>query len=149
MASLREQLLARVQGALQAAAPLGGDGGVLATSVFRMREASITRDLTPAIVVQPVQADFSRYSAGVDKVQLEFAIEIFVRGDPWVSLADPIDVAAHAALMSDQPLASMIADLRRIGEGFEAQEADRTAGTLTVNYRAVFLTQAGAIDRAG
>jgi hypothetical protein len=78
-----------------------------------------------------------------------FALEIFVRGDPWDSLADPVDVAAHAALMGDAQLPTIVSDLRRIGEAFEAQEADRTAGTLTVRYRATFLTQAGADQPGG
>lgn len=146
MASLREQLLTRVQAALVAAAPLGG---VQASAIFRSREVSLTRATSPAIVVMPVNADFTRLATAVDRVQCEFALEIFVRGDPWDSLADPIDVAAHATLMADAPLAALISDLRRTGETFEAQEADRTAGTLTARYRATFLTQAGAIDRAG
>jgi hypothetical protein len=37
----------------------------------------------------------------------------------------------------------------RVGEEFEAQEADRTAGTLTVRYRGTFLTSRRAIDKAG
>lgn len=156
MASLREQVLARTQAAMQAAAPLGsGDplSTVQAASVFRARETGITRSVSPAIVVMPGATDTERRATNADRHAFEFAVEIFVRGDPWSSLADPIDVAAHAAIYADflssgaGALGSIVSDLRRIGEEFESQEADRTAGTLTVRYRAVFLTQAGAIDK--
>jgi hypothetical protein len=143
--SLREQLLARVQ------AVLAADAAVLAAGVqlvSRSREVSITRAKTPAIVVMPDNGETTRLAVQADKHMLVFALEIFVRGDPWDSLADPIDVAAHAALMGDAQLPTIVSDVRRIGEAFESQEADRTAGTLTVRYRATFLTQAGRIDLA-
>jgi hypothetical protein len=143
--SLREQLLARVQ------AVLAADAAVLAAGVqlvSRSREVSITRAKSPAIVVMPDNGETTRLAMPVDKNQLVFAIEIFVRGDPWDSLADPVDVAAHAALMADAQLPTIVSDVRRIGEAFESQEADRTAGTLTVRYRATYLTQAGRIDLA-
>ncbi len=50
--------------------------------------------------------------------------------------------------MGDAQLAALIGDLRRVSETFEAQEADRTAGTLTVRYRTVFLTRANDISAA-
>lgn len=144
MASLREQLLARVAALLSADPTVAG----LVQLVSRSREVSITRSKSPAIVVMPDTGEATRLATQVDKNHLTFAIEIFVRGDPWDSLADPVDVAAHQALMADAQLATIASDIRRIGEAFEAQEADRTAGTLTVRYRATFLTQAGRIDQA-
>jgi hypothetical protein len=139
--SLREQFLQRALVVLAGA-------GTGANSVTRSREVSITRALTPAIVLLPQNNELGRMAAQVDKNLFEFAVEIFVRGDTWDSLADPVDVIAHAALMGDAQLASMIGDLRRVGETFEAQEADRTAGTLTVRYRTVFLTRASDITAA-
>jgi hypothetical protein len=141
MSSLRERILARVAAALAA-------GNTGAVTVERSRENSITRAKSPAIVVMPVNGEAVRLASGADRQHLEFAVEIFVRGDPWDSLADPVDVAAHAIVMADPQLATLAHDIRRIGETFEAQEADRTAGTLTVRYRATFLTRAGAIDQA-
>jgi hypothetical protein len=138
--SLRELFLQRALVVLQGASTGAG--------VSRSREVSITRAITPAIVIMPQNNELGRVATQVDKNLFEFAIEIFVRGDTWDSLADPIDVIAHAALMGDQTLASMIGDLRRISETFEAQEADRTAGTLTVRYRTVFRTRANDISVA-
>lgn len=140
MPSLREQLLVRVEAALQA-------GNTGAVSVSRSREKTITKDQAPAIVVMPSGNELQRMATGADRNAFEFAIEIFVRGDPWDQLADPVDVLAHAALMGDAQLWTILQDLRRVAEDFEAQEADRTAGTLTVRYRATFLTNGRAIDK--
>jgi hypothetical protein len=139
--SLREQFLQRALTVLQGA-------GTGAVSITRSREVSITRAQTPAIVLMPQSTELTRLATGADKQLFEFTVEYFVRGDTWDSKIDAVDVAGHAALMGDQQLASIVGDLRRIGEAFEAQEADRTAGTLTVRYRTVFLTRAGDISSA-
>jgi hypothetical protein len=140
MASLREQILDRIKVALAAAAPGGA-------TVFRSREVSITRAQAPAIVLMPKDNNLTRLSTGLDKNQFDLELEIFTRGDPWDQLADPIDLAAHTVLMGDAPLAALCSDVRRVAETFEAQEADRTSGTLSVRYRVTYLTQAGDISR--
>jgi hypothetical protein len=142
MASLREQVLARVAAALSAAAP-GGAG------VSRSREVSITRAQTPAIVVMARSNALNRMASRVDQNQFDLALEIFVRGDPWDSLADPVDLAAHAVLMTDAPLQLLVSDVRRTSEVFDSQEADQTAGVLTVHYRVTFLTLAADISKPG
>lgn len=141
MSSLREQALSRIAAALLAAAP----GGAV---VFRDRETSITRSQSPAIVVMPKSNGLTRTASAVDKNQFELNLEIFVRGDPWSSLADPIDLAAHAVLMTDASLWTLVSDVRRISENFDSLEADRTSGTLTVCYRLTFQTNALDITRA-
>lgn len=139
--SLREQALVRIAAALTAASPG-------AAQVFRSREVSITRNVSPAIVIVPKTNPIDRMAAAVDKHHFEVALEIFTRGDPWDSIADPVDVAAHAVMMTDSQLWSLVSDVRRVGEEFEGQEADRTAGTLTVRYRLTFLANAADISRA-
>lgn len=93
--------------------------------------------------------NLGRVATNVDQNQFDMAIEIFTRGDPWDSLADPVDQAAHALLMADVQLNALASDIRRISEVFESQEADRTAGVLTVHYRVTFLTAAGDIGKPG
>lgn len=141
MSSLREQIVARVVQVLQAAAT--------GANVYRSRETGITRASAPATVVMPSGTEISKYASEVSKHVFEFSLEHFVRGDPWDQLADPIDIASHAAVMGDATLATLLADLQRVSEEFDAQEADRTAGTLTVRYRGIFLTSRRAIDKAG
>lgn len=145
--SLREQLLQRVLSVLQGAA-------TGAASISRSREISITRTQSPAIVIMPAATDTRDMDDKADRHAHEFAVEIFVRGDPWDSLADPVDVLAHAALAADAlstnagALGTFLARLDRVGEAFDGQEADRTAGTLTVRYRATYLASKRAIDRS-
>ena len=141
MASIREQILSTIKTVLTNAAP--GNA-----SVFRSRETSITRAVSPALVIMPGDNSLSRMATGMDKNQLDVDIEIFTRGDPWDALADPIDTAAHATLMSSPALLALVADIRRISEAFEGQEANRTAGTLTVRYRLTYLTRATDITLA-
>ena len=140
--SLREQLLAQLKVLLTGATPAGA-------SVFRDREVSITRAVEPAIVIMPNSNTMGRMATQVDRNALAVSLEIFVRGDPWTSLADPIDVAMHAAIMNDATLRTIVSDVRREGEEFEGIEADKTAGTLTVTYRFTYLTNASDITRAG
>lgn len=139
MPSLREQILAAAHATLSGASPGGA-------SVFRSRETSITRANTPAIVISAAGGESTRQSDTMDKNNFTFKAEIFVRGDPWDQLADAVDVPMHAALMSSIAIASLCI-LRRIAEDFESVEADKTAGTLTVSYRATFTTSALALDK--
>lgn len=141
MPSLREQILARCATVLAGATPAGAN-------VFRAREVSIIRAVTPAICVLYAGDQGVERNGGVDVHHITIQVAIFVRGDPWDSLADAVDVPAHAALMADPGLQALGCQLLREGDEPEAQEADRTAGTLTVSYRATFRTRAADISAA-
>lgn len=141
-ASRREQILARVATLVTGTTPAGAN-------VFRARETAITRAVSPALVVlygggRSVQ----RIAVGVDQHSITVQLAIFVRGDPWDSLADAIDAVTHPLLMRDPMLTGWGVQLFREADEVEAQEADRTAGTLTVPYRAVYLTRADDITAA-
>lgn len=142
MSSLREQILARFQQLLQNATPAGAN-------VFRAREISITRAMAPTItVLYGGAADTQRMGQGVDRHTSLISCAIFVRGDPWDSLADAIDEPMHKLLMNDATLRNMGVELRRLQDQVEAEEADRTAGTLTVPYHAIYLAKATDISAA-
>jgi hypothetical protein len=138
--SLREQVIARMVVALTGTTPAGNN-------VQRAREVSIARAQTPAVVIMPSSTDLNRVASGADKNVFEVRIEIFVRGEPWDSQVDPIDVAAHAIVMTDAGLAALVSDIRRVSEAFESQEADATAGTLTVTYRMTWMGRAADLTR--
>ena len=142
MASLREQILVRFQAVLSGATPAG-------SNVLRAREISITRAMAPAItVLYGGSADVQRMGFGVDRHTITVQVVIFVRGDPWDQLADAIDEPAHRALMADPVLRAMGVELRRQPDQPEAEEADRTAGTLTVPYHVIYVAKAGDIAAA-
>lgn len=135
-ASLREQLLARVATVLMGATPAGA-------SVFRAREVSIARDVCPAITILYRGTPMTeRRGQAADQHHVDFDIAIFVRGDPWDTAADAIDVPTHQLLMADPQLRALGMELVRRGDDVEAEEADRTAGCLIAHYRATFFTSA-------
>lgn len=141
MASIREQILLRMVAALTDRTPAG-------PNVFRSREASLTRELVPAIVVQPESEQDQRMGSGTDRHELVVMVAVFVRGDPWEPLADAVAEPAHRMLMGDPELQALAADLRKVSTDYESEEADRTAAVLTARYRVTYLSRAGDIAAA-
>lgn len=135
MSSVREQILARIAAALLGATPAGA-------SVFRAREVSITRDVTPAITVLFGGESDKRMSQDADQHLMRVTVAIFVRGDPWDKLADAVATPMHGVIMNDSALRALVLDVRKTSSEPEAQEADRTAGTLIVTYEINYLTRA-------
>lgn len=134
MTTLREQITAQTVAALMNATPAGAN-------VFRSREVSITREMTPAIVVMPESLQTSRMGQGTDRHELVLVLEVFARGDPWDSIADATAEVAHRVMMKDPTIRVYALDVRRVSADYEAQEADRTAGTLSARYAITFLTR--------
>lgn len=140
MSSVREQILARMQAVL-----MGNTGAV--NNVFRSRETSITRDICPAVVLMPeAESDENFGGMNTDSHELVVAVEIFARGDPWDSLADPVATDAHRLLMNDAALKALITRMRKIASAWEGTEADLTAGVLTMRYRVQYQTKASDIS---
>lgn len=138
MASLRELITARATVCLVGVTPAG-------SNVFRSREAAITRGMTPAIVVMPVDESMRRMGSYTDAHELKLAIEVFTRGDPWDQLADATAEIVHRVLVADPVIQSYQADVRRTTTDYESQEADRTAGVLTCLYTITYLAKAADV----
>lgn len=138
MSTVRELITARTAACLVGVTPAGAN-------VFRSREASITRALTPAIVVMPVDETVRRMGSFTDAHELTLAVEIFTRGDPWDSLADATAEVVHRVLVADPTIQSYQADVRRTQTNYESQEADRTAGVLTCLYAITYLAKAADV----
>jgi hypothetical protein len=141
VSSIREQILARMAVALTGTTSAGAN-------VFRSREVSITRAVTPAIVIMPEAEQDNILGTEVDEHRFDLNIEIFTRGDPWDNLADPVAVQAHQILMTDAPLAALIARIRKQQSTWLGEEADRTAGVLSMRYQIHYLTKASDIGAA-
>lgn len=137
--SIREQILVRMQAAL-----FGNTGA--GANVFRSREISITRDICPAIVLMPEAESDGAFGEQVDRHDLMVSVEIFTRGDPWDSLADPVATDAHKSLMRDAPLQALITRMRKVSSAWEGEEADKTAGVLTMRYRIEYLSKSSDIS---
>lgn len=135
MSTLRELIVARAEACLVGTTPAGAN-------VFRSREVSITRDLTPAIVVMAGDESCRRLGSFTDVHELPLNVEIFTRGDPWDLLADPVAEVVHRVLVTDPVIQGYGADVRLTSKTPESQEADRTAGVLTCLYTITYLAKA-------
>ena len=138
MATLREQILARALVALTGTTSAGAH-------VYRSRENSISRDLTPAIVLMPDGESDQRVGAFADRHEFTINVAIFTRGDPWDQIADGIAEAAHRILVNDSGLLALATDVRKISTDYESEEADRTAGTLSARYIVTYLSRSADI----
>jgi len=138
MSTVRELITARAVACLLNVTPA-------AANVYRSRETAITRGMTPAIVVMPVDETCRRLGSYTDAHELTLAIEIFTRGDPWDQLADATAEVAHRTLVADPTIQGYQADVRRTSTNYESQEADRTAGVLTCLYAITYLAKSADV----
>lgn len=139
MASIREQIIVRAMAALSAATSLGAN-------VERSRENPIARANSSIIVIAVEEESVQRWSQGVDRCELVASFKLYIRGDPWDEIADPIAVKMHYALMNDAQLQQLASDLRREAAQWNAEEADRTAGVLETRYRFIYLSRASDLE---
>lgn len=137
--SIRDQIIAAIVAALINVTSA-------ADRVFRSREEALGRDSSPAIIVKPDVEDDSVFSGTVDRHELTVDVGILVRGAPWDALADPLATSVHRLLMNDRALGNLCASMRKTTSKWDAEEADLTAGTLTMKYRFVYLSQASDIS---
>lgn len=135
--ALREVILAQVVALLLNNTPA-------ADRVKRSRETAITKDGSPAITVRYGGEQCQRNGEAL-VIAMDVLVVLYVRGDPVDQLAADIDAAAHRLLLADDTLGPVI---ERVGTTPEDEEADRTAGSLTVRYRVTFRTSRRDIARA-
>jgi len=136
MPSKSEQVAARVAVVLTNAAT-----GALA--VYRDRNDALTREETPVLLVELVDEDSKPFSSSpqVDKDTVRFQICTCVRNDNWQSVADAVRVAAHAALMADATLQTLLgASLRRDRAEWRSADTDVPFGYCNQIYQCKYLT---------
>lgn len=131
----RERIAARVQVALHNATPAG-------PRVFRSRRVALEASELPAIVIEIGDVSVQGLGSFTDQHTLELSLVVIARGDPFDSITAAVEEAAHRALLADPELALLVADVRAIGTSPEAEEADRTQGSMTLRYRITYLTRA-------
>ncbi len=125
---------------MQAALVAGSTGA--GSNIFRDREVSLTRSVSPAIVLMPQTEDAEEFGQTVQQFRFMVAVEIFVRGDPWSQLADSVATAVQQILMNDAPLSALVSRLRYRTATWNGEEADRTAGVLAAVYEVHYLAKA-------
>ena len=111
--SLPERIAQRLQTLLTGATPAGA-------KVWRDREAAITREDSPAVLIEISDEDPETMGGaghvarmGMDRSVITVLVTVCVRGDEWQTTADAVRVAAHARIAADAELRGMAVQIRR------------------------------------
>lgn len=130
MISRREQILRNVVTALNAGS----------APVYRSRVEPLSREESPAIVVEPVQDQASQTAIGRLYWQLGVRVSLIVRGDTPDQIADPIIQEIHTNIMADLTLGGAAYDVQPTDVRFEMIEGDMPIGVITMDYNVLYIT---------
>lgn len=134
MTTKRERILSAVRTALT------GTTGV-STRIYRSRVEPITREESPAIVVEPL-SDAASQNTSLPTLDWSMLVRVtvIVRGATPDQLADPIVESLHAKLMADLTLGGYAYDVQPTNVAFVFTEADGAAGEIQCDYRVLYRT---------
>lgn len=132
MPSVRERIIEKAVATLQAA-------GIGAT-VYRSRTQAISRDQTPAVIVRPAADSASQTVMPKLQWSLQLIVEIITRGEQPDALADPVLVAANAALMADPTFGGLVIQIVPKDAQFHFTDADLPACYVVAGYEVRYRT---------
>jgi hypothetical protein len=134
MSSKRERILTSLKTRL--------DTVSLATGgVYRSRVFALSRAQNPAIALEPVSDQPSPEDPiGFIDWDLLVRVAVIVRGDVPDQLADPIVLAAHAAVCADLSLGGLSMDITPASVSFELIDGDLAIGVISLGYRIKYRT---------
>ncbi len=132
MATIRSQILTAAFNALMASNVANGN-------IYRSREQAFSREELPAIVISPDTENSSEFADRVDKNLFTFQLDIYVRGEVWDDVADPIALQAIKVILSDPTVRGLCTKIRRDGTKWDGSNADATAGVQTERFKATYL----------
>jgi hypothetical protein len=140
MTTKRETILTAIRTALT------GTTGV-STRIYRSRVEPLTRQESPAIVVEPI-SDSAEQNTALPTLDwsLTVRVAIIVRGDIPDQVADPIVQSAHAKIMADLSLGGYAIDVQPISVTFDLQEADQPAGVISMDYLVRYRTAVANLE---
>lgn len=142
MASKREGVILAFIAALAGTVQVGA-------RIFRSRNAALTRDQAPALVVRWDTDQFTgAWVADKQERMLSIMLDVYTRGAEPDALADPILVDAHAKIMADATLRSLVLDVFSNDATFQGEAADKDAGFTTQQYVLKYRHTGTALDSA-
>lgn len=151
MPSIAESVAARIAAALTNTTTAGAN-------VYRDREDALTREESPAILVELVDEDSRALGGsglgggygrdGVDEDATRIAVTSCVRGANWQQQADALRLQAHALLAGDAQLLALVRNFRRDRCEWRPASADVPFGYAAQIYVFKSLTRAHALDQA-
>lgn len=121
---------------------------IAGATAFRSRVAALALAEGIAIVAEPEEQIETPVSTQQVKREDVIIVRILGRGDVPDSTIDPIRVAVHAALTSDQTLGGLIQRIVGQGSKWTYEEADKTAGQLEIRYKLIYLTPTNSLSNA-
>lgn len=151
MPSIAESVAARIAAVLTNTTAAGG-------TVYRDREDALTREESPAILVELIDEDTRALGGsglgggygrdGVDEDTDRVAVTYCVRDANWQQQADALRVQGHALLSGDAQLHTMVRNFRRDRCEWRPSSADVPFGYAAQIYAFKSLTRAHALDQA-
>lgn len=144
MPSKAEQVIARVKAVLTA-----NQGAIGILAVYDDRNDALTREETPVILIELVDEDSRAHgdSPATDQDLLRFQVCTCVRAANWRAVADAARVAAHAFLIADPTLQTLLGpSLRRDRCEWQSANTDVPFGYANQVYQCKYLTRNQGLD---
>lgn len=138
MSTVYNQVLVKIAAICELNA--GADG------VYRSRESALARSEGTAVVVRPAEAEGQNIANGLRQRDFGVDVEILTRGQIPEDDADPIMLAAHAAIMADPTLGGLVAKVIEGPTKWDFELADMNACSVMIRYTVRFLTPTNSLS---
>ena len=128
MTTKREQILSAIKTALAGTTGVG-------TRIYRSRVEPLTRQESPAIVIEPV-SDSAEQNTSLPTLDwsLTVRVAVIVRGNVPDQQADATVESLHSKICADLTLGGYAIDVQPQAVEFELMEADQPAGVISCMY---------------
>jgi hypothetical protein len=135
MTTKRENILATIKTTLADTTGVG-------TRIYRSRVEPISRDESPAIVVEPISDDADQNtSMPTLDWTLRIRVSVIERADVPDQEADDTIESMHSKIMSDLTVGGYAHDIQPVRTEFEFIEADEPLGIISNEYEIRYRTQ--------
>ena len=151
MSSIAEQVCSRVTTLLTGTTNAAG-------VVYRDRNDAFTRDESPALLIEAADettqplggaTTVARPAGQVDRDVLRLTVTTCVRSANWQTVADAVRVQAHALVMADPVLRTLVGSIQRERCEWRSASSDTPFGYASQAYLITYLTRAHALDAGG
>ena len=131
----REQILAQVATTLAATSGVSG-------RVYRSRQEPLSRNESPAVVIQPGPEPKSAEPVSTCKIDhtLTLVVAVYARGAIPDQVADPVVKSVHSLLMADRTIGGLAMDIWPLDRDPQFSEADLAAVWEVLTYQVRYRT---------
>lgn len=115
--------------------------GVAGATAYRSRVEPISRNQSPAVIVEPVsdQADVPDVVGRINW-RLTVRVTVYVRANVPDQAADSIIQSLYALILADPSIGGRALDTKPVSVNFEMLEADTPAGVVTSDFEVLYQT---------